>query len=550
MPRMPVFWQSLLVWPDPRSSFISSWQRLEWIRSCLWVTSFLVGSLQLRSLFFLLSLQFLQLWISVSTTPPVIWWHPTNTPQCDTLSSAFAASFASACRVQHGTIHWVELIYGPSPWQLHQLLVVPSFEYLSNEAAKLISVQKNIYRFLLWVKNSVMSCNKFTTGFGVNKVVVHGWLPTADDGWSKDARLCQRHMCDSRLCLCPAKKHLQRPLLLPEIKEKTHHDISCIRYSSSVQVSGSIETFLFCHYLASKSADSEPCSGILIQSRHVVFLFGNDQPTNKLTRELKKAVSKHVRPCTSSYILSAKSLWSLNQTLRLPHVQMLGHAMFHASSWVSSKGFATLPHLWLSKRLPSCLWHLHRRSLCTTVSCVQHDQFARLASICPSCGLLSLFLPKRGVFMPFSSLSPSACWLSRCWCAWRHSRTCALVFSISLFVFETPTFIMRFTFHCCHTDLCYEHYELMNVDLHFDQKLTATFRHFSNFFKKLLWISTTLRDQVNFPIILQIFQQPALLSFKPMTSRDQNLWKTKHVQPHPSSQNSCRLSIKSTTVLT
>ena len=101
------------------------------IRSCLWVTSFLVSS-QLRSLFFL-SLQFLQ-WISVSTTPRVIWWHPTNTPQCHTLSSAFAASFASACRVQHGTIHWVELIYGPSPWQLHQLLVVPSFEHLSNEA--------------------------------------------------------------------------------------------------------------------------------------------------------------------------------------------------------------------------------------------------------------------------------------------------------------------------------------------------------------------------------------------------------------------------------
>lgn len=111
MPRMPVFWQSLLVWPDPRSSFISSWQKLERIRSCLWVTSFLVSSLQLRSLFFLLSLQFLQLWISVSTTPTVIWWHPTNTPQCHTLSSAFAASFASACRVQHGTIHWVELIF-------------------------------------------------------------------------------------------------------------------------------------------------------------------------------------------------------------------------------------------------------------------------------------------------------------------------------------------------------------------------------------------------------------------------------------------------------
>lgn len=246
-----------------------------------------------------------------------------------------------------------------------------------------------------------MSCNKFTTGFGVNKVVVHGWLPTADDGWSKDARLCQRHMCDSRLCLCPAKKHLQRPLLLPEIKEKTHHYISCIRYSSSVQVSRSIETFLFCHYLASKSADSEPCSGILIESRHRVFLFGNDQPTNTLTRELKKAVSKYVHPCTSSYILSAKSLWSLNQTLRHPHVQMLGHAMFHASSWVSSKGSATLPHLWLSKRLPSCLWHLHRRSLCTTVSCVQHDQFARLASTCPSCGLLSLFWQKEAFLCLF-----------------------------------------------------------------------------------------------------------------------------------------------------
>lgn len=32
-----------------------------------------------------------------------------------------------------------------------------------------------------------------------------------------------------------------------------------------------------------------------------------------------------------------------------------------------------------------------------------------------------LFLTKRGVFMPFSCLSPSAGWLGRCWCAWRHS---------------------------------------------------------------------------------------------------------------------------------
>lgn len=172
MPRMPVFWQSLLVWPDPRSSFISSWQRLERIRSCLWVTSFLVSSLQLRSLFFLLSLQFLQLWISVSTTPTVIWWHPTNTPQCHTLSSAFAASFASACRVQHGTIHWVELIF---LWPLTLAAASAARCAFFWTPLQWSSFQsKNIYQFLLWAKNSVMSCNKFTTGFGVNKVVVHG----------------------------------------------------------------------------------------------------------------------------------------------------------------------------------------------------------------------------------------------------------------------------------------------------------------------------------------------------------------------------------------
>ncbi len=76
-------------------------------------------------------------------------------------------------------------------------------------------------------------------------------------------------------------------------------------------------------------------------------------------------------------------------------------------------------------------------------------------------------------------------------------------FSILLFVVLTHTFIIGFMFQCCHTEFCYEHYELMNVDRHFDPTTHGNIclsQNSSNF----CW-------------------QPALmLSFKPMTSRDQN----------------------------